>query len=122
MLLSLLFVFSGCEKAYQEAKDERRLGEGVPSQPTESPIDSDAKQRDPSPIPVFGSEEMNAAIDEYAALSFRLDPSVGKPLSEAERQDLTRKRDRVLDKIEQLRAQLNAEESAVLDQFLKGNP
>lgn len=120
---SCMMIFSSCEEAYQEAKDERRLGEGYPGQATESPVQSDnATKPDPSPIPVFSSEALNMAIDEYSALSFRLDPSVGKAISDSERQKLMAERDQILNKIEQLRPSLSPEESAQLNHFLQENP
>lgn len=119
---SCMMIFSSCEEAYQEAKDERRLGEGYPGQATESPVQSTSAKPDPSPIPVFSSEALNMAVDEYSALSFRLNPSVGKAISDSERQKLMAERDQILIKIEQLRPSLSPEDMAQLNQFLKENP
>lgn len=117
-ILLFLSLFISCEEAYQEAKDNQVSREDSPAvEDTLSPVNNEYEPINDE-IPVFKNEAMNRAIEQYTAVSVRLEIATRQDIS-SEVKELQKKKQEILNLIQDLRPLLTQEEQLTLDKYVQ---
>lgn len=118
ILLSCILLFLSCEEAYQEAKDNRVSKEDSPAvEDTLSPVNGEYEPIEDE-IPIFKNEAMNRAIEQYTAVSVRLEIAIRQDIP-SEVKELQKKKQEILNLIEDLWPLLTSGEQLALDKYLQ---